>query len=414
MRVSLKPVTHRLLADRTFDIEFNGFLSNHAKHAVVALQGLDAPESRIEGYWNEYTAVTPYGSQLHRIADSWDDRVDALQSRHDFVALRGKKTDWQSQVAFLDRTLASDQYQSSTNKLVAEYADDDNLMDGIAGALTHGVIHLGWGIDANSPPMITEGLAYLNFAHIGVNADVFNHAAHDESTPMESFLRVSETFTRQDLVQTWVDPVKAKYDESFHPELVVAGFQWEVAKLLHEPHAVVTNLPSWIDGKAADQEDTWANLYRAITYLFLASRDENGHGNFVVLHLITSLWAIEQVCRVVEKEKGSDAGARVRRRAWSQFYASTVVFFGAARGFPSTGALKAVQSSFSPERKDDESYDWTQTVEAGIAEVEEHNIKLVYVMRELWSRYGRWTGFSEAAKSFTLTPSISGAFTNDE
>jgi hypothetical protein len=26
-----------LLVDKTFDIEFNGYLSNHAKHAIIAL-----------------------------------------------------------------------------------------------------------------------------------------------------------------------------------------------------------------------------------------------------------------------------------------------------------------------------------------------------------------------------------------
>lgn len=45
-------------------------------------------------------------------------------------------------------------------------------------------------------------------------------------------------------------------------------------------------------------------------------------------------------------------------------------------------------------------------VARGIAEVEEHNIKLVYVMRELWKRYGYWVGFAEAAQAFTLTPNV--------
>ena len=57
-------------------------------------------------------------------------------------------------------------------------------------------------------------------------------------------------------------------------------------------------------------------------------------------------------------------------------------------------------------------FDWTDIVQRGIAEEEEHNIKLVYVARELWKRYGKWSGFSEAANSFTVTPSIGPASTS--
>jgi uncharacterized protein (DUF2132 family) len=50
-------------------------------------------------------------------------------------------------------------------------------------------------------------------------------------------------------------------------------------------------------------------------------------------------------------------------------------------------------------------FDWETTVAAGNQETEAHNIKLVYVMKALWDRY-QWSGFSQAAKCFVLTPSI--------
>lgn len=45
-------VTERLLADETYHIEFNGYLSNHAKHAVIGLYGLDASPKAIQKYWD--------------------------------------------------------------------------------------------------------------------------------------------------------------------------------------------------------------------------------------------------------------------------------------------------------------------------------------------------------------------------
>ena len=46
-------VVAQLLSDRSKHIEFGGFLTNHVKHAVVALHGLDAPAGKIQHYWDE-------------------------------------------------------------------------------------------------------------------------------------------------------------------------------------------------------------------------------------------------------------------------------------------------------------------------------------------------------------------------
>jgi hypothetical protein len=46
------PLAHKLLSDRSFHIEFGGFLTNHVKHAVVALEGLGASAELIQRYWD--------------------------------------------------------------------------------------------------------------------------------------------------------------------------------------------------------------------------------------------------------------------------------------------------------------------------------------------------------------------------
>jgi len=405
-------VAQELLSDAKYDIEFNGYLSNHAKHAVVALWGLGAPPERIQGYWDMYTTETPYGLSLHPVDVPWDDVEPA--SPQDLPKWRGRKEHWQEQVAFFQKEL-DETFDGDTDGLVRKYAPD--LLDGIAGALTHGIIHLGWAIAAQSPQMIVEGLAYLNFCHLGVDRTHFRHgdASGDEyqAEPIDSFMRVARTTEEEDLAKKWVDSIKSKYDESFHPELVVAGFQWHVAKLAHEPHPVATTIPSWITGADDESEaKVWEGLYRAVAYLYLATRDpEDGHGNFVVLHLITSLWGLEQVCRVL-KEGASNDYPQSRQRALSQFYASAVVVLSTA-GFVPSSALEKVRLEIGPEDTSAD-FDWEPTIKAGIAEKEEHNIKLVYVTRELWNRYEHWKGFSEAGKAFTLTPNVGGGTFSSE
>src|SRR3990167_1891089 len=49
-----------LLNDQSRHIEFNGHLTNHAKHAVVALYGLGASYKKIHDYYYHYATLTPY------------------------------------------------------------------------------------------------------------------------------------------------------------------------------------------------------------------------------------------------------------------------------------------------------------------------------------------------------------------
>lgn len=393
MRIPLHPIAKHLLTNRSFDMEFAGFFTNHAKHAVIALQGLEAEPSRIQEYWDWYTADMPREQPLGKVSQDWTQvqRID----KNEWLSLRGKKTKWQEQVAFMDAEL---ERLGSTDRLVAEYVDV-TMIDGVAGSLAHGIIHLGYAIDSGSPTMISEGLAYLNYCHLSVNPSKFQPQAHADATPTDSWLRVAETFYEQDLANTWVKPTKAKYDESFHPELVVAGLQWQASKLLHDPHELAIELPSWVD--ADDAAATWKALYEGAISLYLASRDIDGFGNFVVLHLLSSLWALEQTCRIVEKETAAEHAAAVRRRAWSQYYTTAVVFMSSVNGVPTVEKLRSIQQEFPLDATDEESLDWTPMVEAGKAEEEEHNIKLVYVTRELWNRYGHWKGYSAAARTFT-------------
>lgn len=390
----MRPVSRNLLNDRTYDIEFQGYLTNHVKHAVIALERLEASSTRVREYWDSYTHLTPYRIPLETVPQPWDDVRPVTTTQ--WKEWRGQKRDWQAQVVFLENELVS-RYDGDTHKLVADYAPD--VLNGWVGALTHTIIHLGWALDAASSSwMVLEGLAYLNFAHVGLDDSMLQWNAHDDPTPMDSLMRVATVWQEKDLGETWIHKAKTSYDETFHPELVPAGFQWEAAKVLDQPHAVATELPTWITETSPTK--LWESLYRAAVYLFLATRDDRGNGNFIVLHLLTSLWGLEQTLIVIDDDE-------VTCTAIAHYYAGLVCLLStAAKGFPSAVALATVQTSFPTTAVDAVDTDWTDTVKVGIAQEEEHNIKLVYVMRELWNRYGRWNGFSEAAKSFTLTPNI--------
>lgn len=467
---SSSALAQRLLNDKTYNIEFHGYLSNHVKHAIIALDKLDAPDERIQEYWNGYTQLTPYSLALDKLhPSSWYGDEANLSSSSSFVCTdkewkewRGNKVHWQEMVKFLDRqgmqVLIDGTHDDNDNEneggaaiiasahqLVRKYVPD--LLPGIGGALAHGTIHLGWAIDANNYWMILEGLAYLNFCYLPIETKELQSNAIDESSPTESILRIAKEFwkdTKSDhhgndgersLQESWIEVVKSKYDENFHPELVPAGFQWQLAKVLNEPHDVAVKLPSWFHTLPMDE--LFEKLYKTIVLIYLGTRTGNDvenderqqimNGNFIVLHLLTSLWGLEQVCRVIIsdgteatlQQKGTksdddndddvDEKERMIRQALEYYWSVAICLLStSSNGFPTVDQIEKVLDDFpvSSDEVSASSFDWTDVVRRGCAEEEEHNIKLVYVCRELWQRYGPWKGFSEAAQSFTLTPNI--------
>lgn len=398
-----------LLANQVYDIEFNGYLSNHAKHAIIALDRLNASEERVQEYWDLYTSMTPYNLQLHKVDQDWASVVPAtLEQWNDW---RGKKVHWQEQTIFVFQKL-QEEYNGDYHALLQDLGPDLLQSPCLAGALTHGIIHLGWAIEAQSPWMIAEGLAYLNFCAIGVDPVKIKMDHHEgDLTPMDSLIRVAETFHKDNLKEDWIQHAKDKYkndESSFHPELVPAGFQWEVAKVFREVHPVATDMPTWLNTLPLSK--LYETLYRTVTYLYLATRDEKTkNGNFLVLHLITSLWGLEQTLKVFDKDVGKQDMESLTRSAIAQWYANLICFLAlGGGGFPPASTLQNIQqqSKLIETRQDPSNLDWSGVVEKGISEIEEHNIKLVFVARELWYRYGYWHGFWEAANAFTTTPNI--------
>ena len=383
----MKALSQELLADRTFDIEFHGYLTNHVKHAIVALDRLGASEARIQEYWDMYTFSTPYHIPLHKVENPWEAVTPA--SPEDWEEWKGRKLGWQQLVKFLE------EQHRSNEELVKDYAP--GLLGGIAGALTHGIIHLGWAVDAGSPWMVKEGLAYLNFCYLP--AAPVKSKAIEESDATTSLLRVAKEVHEKNLRESWIEFAKSKYDEGFHPELVEAGFQWRLAAVLKEAHPVATDIPSWVREKPLD--DVFEELYRIVGLLYLATRSSAGDGNFIVLHLLTSLWGLEKVCEVIAQEETS-------RDALEGFWEVAISTANALScGFPTHQVLQSALDQYPLDCADTTAFDWSGVVELARAEEEEHNIKLVYVARELWRKYDRWIGFSESAKSFTVTPRIS-------
>jgi hypothetical protein len=389
-------IIETLLNDKTYHIEFNGHLTNHAKHAVVALAGLGVPAREIKNYYGNYAKLTSYGFGLeppkpdrHTItADNWQRYL-------------GQRTSFWSYCDFFDAR----ERELGLEQLLRQ--DMPVLLPGWVGAFTHAAIHLGWALDAGSRWMAIEGLAYMAFSYVTCHPErtfaPTANGARDDASPVDSLLRLADVWEKQhDELASWVAQALADTtpvaEGRIHPELLRSGLQFRIARTLDEGHPLIHESPSWADSV---DDVTWDQLYYAVTLLYLSRA-----GDFVLLHLITSLYGVEEIA----KRLGPDQQQQVIRCFWTGLLG--IVFSGA--DFPERDKLAALHELFaSPTDTGGEPAwhaEWQSIIGRAVLEREEHNPKLVYVLRNIWRRTGCRSIFRVAAAQFTATPDLPPSF----
>ena len=381
----------QMLDDQSFHIEFNGFLSNHAKHAVIALNGLGASAQDIEEYRDEY-ARTTYGVGLEPPKES---NVDITEDNwRDFL---GKHEQFTSLCRFFEERVENLGLEQTLQVYVPE------LLPGCVGSLLHGTIHLGWALDAGHKRMTIEGLAYLAFSYVSCYPErTFpeSETLAGDRTVLESLLRIAgEWDSPKQTLLTWVDDTvnskRLSVAAGFQPMLEHTGAQLHIARVLAEGHPLIHATPTWTD--SSELGFVWEQLYYGVMLLYLSEP-----GDFVLLHLITSLHAVEQIARHLPAEQ--------QALAIKCYWTAMLGVLFSLKAFPTKETLEdlhshyanAIDAAGSPAIVED----WERNTERALQDREEHNPKLVYVLRKLWSRFGHRSIFRAAAGHFTVTPVV--------
>ena len=383
-----------LLNLRTYHIEFNGHLSNHVKHAVIALAGLGASPVRIREYHDDYARLTPYGYGLEPPKPS--KHVITGDNWTEFV---GKRTSFWAYCDHVERQVQA----IGLDAVLARYLPV--LLPGWAGAFTHATIHLGWALDAGNRWMAIEGIAYMAFTYVSCHPERVVRAPdrRREERAVDSLLRIAAAWdAERDALRAWVEGLVADTASgaaaAIHPELMRSGLQYRIARMLATGHPLINELPAWIDDQPIAA--SWEQLYHVATILYLAYP-----GDFVILHLLTSLHAMEHIADRLPPD--------LRRQAVVCFWIGMLSIVFSRADFPTGATLAALHAQFRdtvdpPDAAIDR--DWAHTVARAIAEEEEHNPKLVYVLRRAWNRSGRRSLYRIAASHFTTTPELPRSF----
>jgi len=388
-------VVEQLLNDRTYHIEFNGHLTNHAKHAVVALAGLGINPQRIKAYYDSYAKMTSYGYGLEAPRPSEHDITE-----ENWTNFFGKRTSFSSYCDFFDHQ----EKKLGLDKVMQRYMPQ--LLAGWVGSFTHATIHLGWALDAKSRWMAIEGLAYLAFSYVSCHPERAAPAGDgraEERSAVDSLLHIAGVWQEEhDALVHWVQKLLADTDAGdatgIHPELSRSGLQYRIARLLEEGHPLIYAVPPWIEHE--DLAVSWEQLYYTVTLLYLAVP-----GDFVVLHLITSLHGIEQIAEHLPVQQ--------RRDMVRAFWIGMLCIIFAEMNIPTRTKLAALHSAFATATdigNPAAAQDWEHLVARAVEEDEEHNPKLVYVLRRVWERTGRRSVYRFAAGQFTTTPALPPSF----
>ncbi|MQY27833.1 questin oxidase family protein [Nocardia aurantia] len=377
-----------LLDDRSHHIEFNGHLTNHVKHAVIALAALGAPESLIRDYHKNYAQLTAYGYPLEP-ARPPARSIDAGSWR-EFL---GQRVHFAAYTAFFDTEVA----RLGIAGAVLEYAPE--LLRGWIGAFTHATIHLGWAVWADHPGMTAEALAYLAFSFVPV-ADETRRGADTAAGPWDSLLALATAHAGDEDFRTAVRTIIGDTDTvtGLHPELGRSGLQARVAAVARSGLPQLAGTGRWAAG--LDPGVRRAAVRRAVTRLYLAEP-----GDFVVLHLITSLFALEELARVLADESAT-------ARLYDLYWAGLRVIVAAERKIPAPEKLRALADLYETpggDRTDHATAEFEFAARRSWLEDEEHNPKLVFVLRQWWNEQD-WNAYRHAAAQFTRTPDLPPSF----
>ncbi len=384
-----------LLNDRSHHIEFNGHLTNHVKHAVIALQGMGIEPDAIRAYYDNYAHMTPYGHGLEP-ARPVTDEIDE-SNWQDFL---GRRCHWAAYCRFFDQRITDLGLDGALQRFLPV------LLAGWAGALSHATIHLGLALDVNHRWMTVEGLAYMAFSYVSCHPQRIEGETahrHTERLPVDSMLRLASDWAcDREGLRSWAETLLANAErtviDGIHPELVRSGLQYRIALLLTKGHPLLYRLPSWIDALPTDE--CWEPMFYQVTLLYLAKP-----GDFVLLHLITALHAIEQIAQRLPSHEQK----QLIRNFWLGMQCISI----AGASFPKLAKLRTLDAHFSQTADSGEhdwSPEWQQLIVRAAEEEEEHNPKLVFVLQRWWYRSGRHSLYRVAAGQFTATPALPPSF----
>ncbi|APJ02815.1 questin oxidase family protein [Silvanigrella aquatica] len=372
----------KILNDTSYHIEYNGYLANHSKHAPIALLRLGANLNIINNFYNRYIKNTEIETQkksdYHICEENWKEYL-------------GKKSSFNSYYNFFKNKIEI----NGLSKVLIDFIPI--LIPGWMGSLAHGTIHLGWALDIKNKCMISEGLAYICYSFLSCHPEKIEAGTENTKTfdsPLESFLNILEDINKEptqfkEYIQDLIDKEKIENNFYIHPNINRMSNQFKIAALLNYEHLLIYQDQKWFKNSNIDK--VWDELFYLVTLIYLYYPS-----NFICLHLITSLHAIKEISFYLNQHE--------EQKCIKNYWIGMNCVLFSLESLPNKDLFKNLikKNNNNFDKYDDPKIQvyWTQIIEKAYLEKEEHNPKLVYVLKKLWEENNFKSVFRLAAGNF--------------
>ncbi|RLN66249.1 hypothetical protein BBP00_00002326 [Phytophthora kernoviae] len=289
-----------------YRMEHYGYRSNHLLHGVVALLELGASHDKIEDFAESYAAKLDKQEPNHEDVTEPETRSKLLKKEkltyESACALFGKRQNFDGLLAL---------YSAEVQELGVDRAVKKHLpflVGGLAGALFHSIIQLGYAYRIGGDRLVAEGLAYLHYSYLSF--DEPQVGLGEDFSGRKKFSR-TEALTLLKTLNGNQLLLKEMYDQletaSRAEEKPVGMIQKRLSTMSGDPErgSPVAFQMIWdtINSYDLSKMDGVFALDLAF-WLYLMIE----HNDFVILHAVTSAWALQQVEHLLEPED--------RTRAW--------------------------------------------------------------------------------------------------
>lgn len=273
-------------------IEYNGFLSNHLAHGIIALHRVGAPPARVERFVKWYTPKLESTNY-----DVTDDRP--------VQELKGKRVAFYTILRHYENLL-KEKYKNVDELIKHEYP---HVSNGLAGSALHGTIHLGYGYSVGNERIILEGLAYTFHSYRPI---VTSKSDDDLAAFGNGSAEVTDALKKlrenKDLLLLVKEGIK---EERWKP-LKLGRFQLSVCYLLTDHGDLLTDLVLSLkfgpELRSNDLSLDPVKLGRRVVYLsVLVYATAEARNNFFLLHGVTCAWALYQIIPLLSTENGVKA-----------------------------------------------------------------------------------------------------------
>ncbi|CAI5712549.1 unnamed protein product [Hyaloperonospora brassicae] len=355
-----------------YRMEYNGYLSNHLLHGVVALFDLGGSEEKIDAFTRSYATKLETTAGPNDGAGSPSDACSPLAHDRKLTwaharELLGKRQSFDGLLSLY----AADVHESGIDGAVKKHLP--NLVGGLAGALLHSIIQLGYAYHIGGDRLVAEGLTYMHFAYLSFDEPL--HVNGEERPATKTLSRGEAVHLVQVLNgnEMLLGEMRRKLQTKPLVDLETSGLQKRLSTMSGDPErgSAAAFRMIWETINSYDLSNMGGVLALDLAFWLYAMVE---HNDFVILHAVTSARALQQVEHLLDPKD--------RQRAWK-------VWLHVALSAFVTNDSKDVRSSDVCEQQLSEPAPWQHIVAKTLALADEgllerdlvHVYKLVQVAR---------------------------------